>query len=104
MRQDPHEVIVVINGPRNEGLEQLCDEAGVLWEHIPVAGKRPAVRLGIERSSGEITVLVQALFLAPRKAVRGSDMDYEELSVVFSGGEGGSPYDPFSPFGAGVSG
>jgi hyaluronan synthase len=59
-RQQPHEVIVVINGPRNEALERVCNEAGVDWVHTPKAGKRPAVRIGVERSTGEITVLVDS--------------------------------------------
>ena len=56
-RQQPHEVIVVINGPVNRPIEKACEAAGVTWVHTPVAGKRPAVRIGVERSSGEITVL-----------------------------------------------
>lgn len=60
--QDPDEVVVVINGARNPALERLCEEAGprVRWLHTPVAGKRNAVRLGTEVSSGEVVVLVDS--------------------------------------------
>lgn len=58
--QGPTEVLVVINGPRNEVLEELCDEAGVrrLWTATP--GKRNALRIGLENTSSEITVLVDS--------------------------------------------
>ena len=37
--QTPHEVIVVINGPRNEKLEQVCDNyPGVHWMWTAVPG------------------------------------------------------------------
>lgn len=58
--QQPHEVIVVINGPRNTGLEARCRDAGVDWTWTPVAGKRNAVRIGTERATGEILVLVDS--------------------------------------------
>jgi hyaluronan synthase len=58
--QRPDQVIVVINGPRNDMLEKLCVEAGVEWEWTDVPGKRNAVRIGVERSIGEIVVLVDS--------------------------------------------
>ena len=60
--QQPHEVIVVINGARNPGLERVCEEFGPLvrWVHTPVPGKRNAVRMGTRLSTGEITVLVDS--------------------------------------------
>ncbi len=60
--QDPGEVIVVINGARNPGLEQVCEEfaPAVRWIHTPIAGKRGAVRIGSIASKGEITVLVDS--------------------------------------------
>lgn len=58
--QRPDQVIVVINGPRNETLEKLCAEAGVDWEWTETPGKRNAVRIGVERSAGEIVVLVDS--------------------------------------------
>ncbi|PZR52467.1 glycosyl transferase family 2 [Xylanimonas oleitrophica] len=60
--QRPHEVIVVINGARNETLERVCDEFAphVRWTHTPIPGKRNAVKVGTEASTGEITVLVDS--------------------------------------------
>jgi hyaluronan synthase len=59
--QEPTEVIVVINGPRNPVLEQVCDEfEGVTWEWTEVAGKRNAVRLGVEAAAGDVVVLVDS--------------------------------------------
>jgi len=59
--QRPHEVIVVINGPRNEKLERVCDTyPGVQWVWTPVPGKRNAIREGLERCTGEIVVLVDS--------------------------------------------
>lgn len=58
--QDPTEVVVVINGPRNRALEALCDELGAqrAWTERP--GKRNAVRIGVERSSSEVVVLADS--------------------------------------------
>lgn len=60
--QDPTEVIVVINGPRNLALEGVCAEfaPAVRWTHTPIAAKRNAVKIGTEMSTGEITVLVDS--------------------------------------------
>ncbi|MBS2964484.1 glycosyltransferase [Actinocrinis puniceicyclus] len=58
--QQPTEVIVVINGPRNEVLEEICEKAGVTWVWTAVPGKRNALRIAIERSRGEIAVLVDS--------------------------------------------
>jgi hyaluronan synthase len=58
--QGPGEVIVVINGPRNEPLEAICDDVGVRWLWTEVAGKRNAVKLGTEAASGEIVLLVDS--------------------------------------------
>ena len=60
--QEPDETIVVINGPRNAALEAVCNEfAGWLtWTWTPVAGKRNAVRMGVEMASGEVIVLVDS--------------------------------------------
>jgi hyaluronan synthase len=59
-KQDPAEVIVVINGPRNEPLEEVCDDCGVRWFWTDRAGKRNAVRIGVEAAAGEIIVLVDS--------------------------------------------
>jgi cellobiuronic acid synthase len=58
--QRPTEVVVVVNGPRNPALQAVCDEFGVRRLWTPVAGKRNAVRLGVEAAAGEIVVLVDS--------------------------------------------
>ena len=59
--QKPDEVIVVINGPENPRLERICSEFyGVRWMWTEVAGKRNAVRIGVEAAEGEIVVLVDS--------------------------------------------
>jgi hyaluronan synthase len=59
-RQDPYDVIVVINGPRNEPMEKLCAEIGVDWCWTETPGKRNAVRIGVEQARGEVVVLVDS--------------------------------------------
>lgn len=58
--QYPHEVVAVINGDRNVALEEVCDRLGVAWLWTEVAGKRNAVRLGVEATTGEVVVLVDS--------------------------------------------
>lgn len=60
--QRPTQTVVVINGPRNPGLEGVCQEfAGdVEWTWTPIAGKRNAVKVGVERSYGDIVLLVDS--------------------------------------------
>lgn len=60
LMQDPHEIIVVINGAANDALAAVCDELGVRHIHTPVAGKRNAVKIGVEASTGQISVLVDS--------------------------------------------
>ncbi|HEY2041360.1 MAG TPA: glycosyltransferase [Jatrophihabitans sp.] len=61
VEQQPTQVVVVINGRRNTALEEICtDFAEVDWVWIPVAGKRNAVRAGVERSTGEVVLLVDS--------------------------------------------
>lgn len=62
VRQQPDEVIVVINGARNPALEQVCDELApaVRWVHTAVPGKRNAVKIGTQLSRGDVTVLVDS--------------------------------------------
>lgn len=61
VEQDPDEVIVVINGPRNPNLERICDDfARVRWTWTEVAGKRNAVKVGTEQAFGEVIVLVDS--------------------------------------------
>ncbi|WP_295699295.1 glycosyltransferase family 2 protein [Lapillicoccus sp.] len=61
VEQRPTETIVIINGPRNTELEAVCEEfPTVVWTWTPVAGKRNAVRVGVERCVGEIVLLVDS--------------------------------------------
>ena len=62
IEQEPDEIIVVINGARNLGLEEVCAEFApkVRWVHTPIAGKRNAVKVGVELSKYEISVLVDS--------------------------------------------
>ncbi|WP_144801364.1 glycosyltransferase family 2 protein [Curtobacterium sp. BH-2-1-1] len=62
VEQRPGEIIVVINGARNAALEAVCDEFAPLvrWTHTPIPGKRNAVKVGTEMSTGDITVLVDS--------------------------------------------
>lgn len=59
--QRPHQVVVVINGPRNEKLEQVCETyPDVEWIWTSVPGKRNAIREGLEVCTGDIVVLVDS--------------------------------------------
>lgn len=58
--QRPTEVIVVINGSRNELLEKICGDIGVRWAWTEVRGKRNALKVGVALSTGEIAVLVDS--------------------------------------------
>lgn len=59
--QGPDEVIVVINGPRNEPLERICDRFDrVTWRWTEVPGKRNALRVGVDAMLGDIAVLVDS--------------------------------------------
>ncbi len=59
--QHPHQVIVVINGPRNEKLERVCDAyPGIDWTWTKVPGKRNAIDEGLKRCTGDIVVLVDS--------------------------------------------
>jgi hyaluronan synthase len=60
--QAPTQTLVVINGPRNPDLERICDEfaRAVEWTWTSVAGKRNAIRIGVERSIGEVVILVDS--------------------------------------------
>jgi|ADGO01.1.fsa_nt_gi Glycosyltransferases, probably involved in cell wall biogenesis len=60
VEQDPTEIIVVINGPRNHALEKICADFGVRWVWTEVAGKRNALRIGVGMATGEIAVLVDS--------------------------------------------
>jgi hyaluronan synthase len=59
--QAPTQVLVVINGPPNPELEAVCREFDdIEWRWTPVAGKRNAVRIGVEEARGEIVLLVDS--------------------------------------------
>jgi hyaluronan synthase len=58
--QTPDEVIVVINGPRNETLEGVCQRLGVRWVWTDIPGKRNALKIGVGLATGEIAVLVDS--------------------------------------------
>ncbi len=58
--QNPTEIIVVINGPRNTDLEKVCEAAGVRWFWTEQPGKRNAIKLGVSMSTCEIVVLVDS--------------------------------------------
>ncbi|MFD0528673.1 glycosyltransferase family 2 protein [Kitasatospora arboriphila] len=60
IEQQPTEMVVVINGKRNETLEKVCDELGVYWRWTETPGKRNALRVGLEVCTGEIAVLVDS--------------------------------------------
>jgi hyaluronan synthase len=60
-RQQPHELIVVINGPRDPELERVCACVdGVIWTWTAQAGKRNALRLAVRRATGHIAVIVDS--------------------------------------------
>jgi len=58
--QHPTEVVVVINGPRNELLEKATAECGARWVWTDIPGKRNALRVGVGLSTGDIAVLVDS--------------------------------------------
>ena len=58
--QRPTEIIVVINGPRNETLEKVCSDVGVRWVWTETPGKRNAVAVGVGMSGGDVVVLVDS--------------------------------------------
>lgn len=60
VKQRPYEVIVVINGAQNPGLERVCEDIGVQWLWTPTPGKRNAVRMGVDEASGDVCVLVDS--------------------------------------------
>jgi hyaluronan synthase len=59
--QQPTEVVVVINGPRNRALEAVCADYDLVrcyWTRTP--GKRNALRIGLTKISGDVSVLVDS--------------------------------------------
>ena len=72
VQQTPTEIVVVINGPQNPDLQRVCDEFAphVRWIWTPVAGKRNAVRVGVEVTSGDVVVLVDSDTIWTRSTLR----------------------------------
>lgn len=69
MDQTPNEIIVVINGPKNQKLMDACQEVFTNHSELihkviytPIAGKRNAIREGLEHSDprSDITILVDS--------------------------------------------
>jgi hyaluronan synthase len=59
--QRPSEIVVVINGKRNQVLEDICGEfPGVNCHWTPIAGKRNAIKVGVENTTHPICVLVDS--------------------------------------------
>src|ERR1022692_154400 len=59
--QEPGEVPVVINGPEDPALADICAAtSGVLWPWTPQAGKRNALRIAAEQATGDIAVIVDS--------------------------------------------
>ncbi len=60
IEQRPTEIIVVINGPRNETLEKLCGALEVRWAWTETPGKRNALQIGVGLMTSDIAVLVDS--------------------------------------------
>jgi hyaluronan synthase len=58
--QNPTEIIVVINGQRNEALEEACDEVRIRWKWIETASKRHAVVTGLTETNSKLVILVDS--------------------------------------------
>lgn len=61
VRQRPDQVIVVINGPRNKTIEQVCDEfksVQRVWLRAP--GKRGAIERGMKLVKHDLTLLIDS--------------------------------------------
>ena len=64
-KQCPGELIVIINGPRNELLEKVCTQFSQLydnfkWIYTPIPGKRNALVRGLNAARKPILVLVDS--------------------------------------------
>lgn len=78
--QRPSEILVVINGPRNQDLEELCesfnDNLGnnmipIHTFYTPIAGKRNAIKLAVEKISpkSDVSILVDSDTLWTERAL-----------------------------------
>lgn len=59
-KQHSGELLVVINGPKNSVLEQICAKYGVDFVCSEVASKRHAIATGLKHLSGDVVVLVDS--------------------------------------------
>ena len=59
-KQSPSEFLVVINGKRNLKLESICKKENVNYIWTEVAGKRNALKVGIENTTKPVVVLVDS--------------------------------------------
>jgi len=70
-RQRPSEILVVLNGPKNPGIQKLCRDLNaylpdkmtrIQFYYTPVAGKRNAIRVAMEHVDprSDITLLVDS--------------------------------------------
>jgi hyaluronan synthase len=80
-KQSPYEAFVVINGPRNPELEDVCIDAGVEWTWTDVPGKRNAVRIGVEMATGDVCVLVDSDTLWTEETLSELLKPFRETSV-----------------------
>lgn len=60
IEQGPGEIIVVINGQKNETLKTICEDLNARYIWTPEAGKRHAIEVGLKRTSKEYVVLVDS--------------------------------------------
>jgi hyaluronan synthase len=59
--QRPDEILVIVNGPRNDALEGVCAQfPEVDCEWTPIAGKRNAVLVGVQKARGDVVVLLDS--------------------------------------------
>jgi len=56
----PNEILVVLNGPRNEVIEGACRDLKVKVDWLPEASKRKAIAHGLTKVKSDIVVLVDS--------------------------------------------
>ena len=57
---EPDEFLVVVNGPRNAEIEEVCLQNGVAFEWIKTEGKRHAIAHGLKIVKSDLVVLVDS--------------------------------------------
>jgi len=85
-RQRPGELIVVINGPRNELLEKVCTQFSQLydnfkWVYTPIPGKRNALVRGLNLATNPILVLVDSDTIWEENTLKELIKPFEDKSV-----------------------